>query len=131
VQIRGSGDSGGHSWIAAGYNTSTTPTQFLMNMGWGGGTTDWYSCDEVFPDSQGIVIRIAPQGVVRFVESGATAGDGTPAAPYANLPAALTDAPAGTTLIMKAGSAHTLSGSPAVLSGPLILKGYDVTITTQ
>ncbi len=33
LQLGGSSDTGGHSWVVAGYNTGTTPTEFLMNMG--------------------------------------------------------------------------------------------------
>jgi hypothetical protein len=32
---------------------------------------------------------------------------------------------------MKAGSVHTLPGSPAVLDRPMTLKGFDVTIVPQ
>jgi hypothetical protein len=131
VQIRGENDSGGHSWIAAGYNEGTTPVQFLMNMGWGGGTTEWYSVDEVFPSDQGHAIRIAPESVVRFVDNGWTGGDGTPDNPYLGLSTALGAAPDETTLIMKAGSTHTLPGDPIVLDRPMTYKGYDVTITRE
>jgi hypothetical protein len=131
LQLGGSGDTGGHSWVVAGYNTGTTPTEFLMNMGWGGGTTTWHSVDEIFPNSQDHVTQIAPEGVVRFVDHGASGGDGSPAEPYLGLDGALTDAPDNTTLIMKAGSTHALPGSPAVLNKPMTLKGYDVTIALE
>jgi len=131
VQIGGQSDTGGHSWVVAGYNTGTTPTEFLMNMGWGGGTTEWYSVDEMFPDEQDHVVQIAPEGVVRFIDCGVSGGDGSPAEPYLGLAGALSDAPDNTTLIMKAGSTHTLPGSPVVLDRPMTLKGYDVTIAPE
>jgi len=126
VQLRGSNNPGGHSWNVAGYNTNVSPTQFLMNMGWGGGTTDWYTCDDVFPNGQGHAIRIAPESVVRFVGGGGLFADGSPDDPYINIDYAVSGAPDETTLVFKAGSTHTLSGG--VIDKPLTLKGYDVTI---
>ena len=122
---------GGHSWITCGYNLNTNPVQFLMNMGWGGGSTDWYSVDEVFPDNQWNTIRVAPSSVVRFV--GGWQGDGRPSQPYTDLPTALEEAPENTKLIMYAGSYHTLpsSGGYATLSRPMLLTGHDVTIDAQ
>ena len=132
VQIRGETESGGgHSWIIAGYNTNVSPTQYLMNMGWGGGTTDWYSRDEVFPYDQGQALRIAPESVVRFVGGGGVFADGSPDNPYSDINYALIFAPDDTTLIFKAGSTHTLSGDPVVLDKPITLKGYDVTIEKE
>jgi len=127
VQLRGQSEVGGHSWIVAGYNKNTTPWQYLMNMGWGGGTTDWYTCDDVFPEEQHIVTRIAPEDVVRFVAPAVFGGggDGTPSDPYLGLAYALQQAPDDTTLILKAGTTQTLTGTSAVLDRPMTFKGHD------
>ena len=117
----------GHSWTVAGYNTSTSPWQFLMNLGWGGGSTEWFSVDEVYPDNQWNTIRVAPEGVVRFV-GGGTPGDGAPATPYGDIDEALQEVPDHVTLVFKAGSTHALGGALAVLDRPMTLKGYGVTI---
>ncbi len=128
VQIRGSDEWGGHSWVVAGYNTNVSPTQFLMNFGWGDGTTEWYTCDDVFPNAQGHAINIVPESVVRFVDYGTFGGDGSPDSPYLGIDYALTWAPDDTTLIFKAGTTHHVNGSPAVLDRPMTLKGQDITI---
>ena len=127
----GSEDGGGHQWVACGYNLNALPEpQILFNMGWGDGSTDWYTLDEVFPVDQMIHWRIAPQNVVRFVEDdGLVGGNGAPASPYLGLPYALASVPNHTTLVFKAGTTHTLSGDPAVIDTPLTLKGHDVTIS--
>ena len=131
LQLRGDDGTDGHSWVIAGYNTGTTPTEFLMNMGWGGGATVWYSVDEIFPNNQNHIIQIAPEGVVRFVDYGILGGDGSPDDPYHGLDYALWLAPEETTLVLKAGSTHTLPGNPVVLDKPMTLKGYDVTIARE
>ena len=129
VQIRGeTEDGGGHSWIIAGYNTNVSPTQYLMNMGWGGGTTEWYTRDAMFPYDQGQVLNIAPESVVRFAGGGGIFADGSPDNPFSNLEYAIAIVPDDTTLVLKAGTTHTLSGSPVVLDKPMTLKGYDVRI---
>jgi hypothetical protein len=128
AEIAGHDDTGGHAWVIAGYNKNTTPWQYLMNMGWGGGSTDWYARDEIFPSDQEIVTRISPADVVRFVDLGTFGGDGSPDNPYHGLNHALNYAPNDTTLIMKVGTTHTLTGSPAVLDRPMTLKGIDVWI---
>jgi hypothetical protein len=128
VQLIGQDESGGHSWVIAGYNTGTTPWQYLMNLGWGGGTTEWCTFDDYFPDDQHIVTRLAPEDVVRFVALGGGGGDGSPDNPYLGLAHALGQAPDDTTLIMKAGSTHTLYGEDALLDRPMTLKGHDVWI---
>jgi hypothetical protein len=131
LQIRGDDGVVGHSWVIAGYNSATNPIQFLMNMGWGGGTTRWYSLDEVFPNNQNHVIQIAPEGVVQFVDQGLAGGDGSPNNPLLGLAYALSVVPDDTTLVMKAGSTHTLSGDPVVIDKPMTLKGCGVTIARQ
>lgn len=117
----------GHSWTVTGYNTSTSPWQFQMNLGWGGGSTEWYSVDGLFPDNQHNTIRIAPQGVVRFVGNNSP-GDGTPASPYEGIDEASQESPDDVTLVFKAGSTHAFAAAPAVIDRPMTLKGYDVTI---
>jgi hypothetical protein len=123
-------DGGGHQFVACGYNLNAVPEpQLLFNMGWSGGSTSWYTLDEQFPVNQRIYSNVAPQDVVRFVEDdGLVGGNGAPANPYLGLPYALASVPNDTTLVFKAGTTHTLSGDPAVIDTPLILKGHDVTI---
>ena len=125
-------DVGGHSWIVAGYNQNTTPWQFCMNMGWGGGSTAWYSVDEVFPDNQWNTKLIAPEEGVKFV-GGGTRGDGSPNSPISDLQTALDTVADGTLLIMKAGTSYTLAatGGYATLDKPIKLTGHKVTIAAQ
>jgi hypothetical protein len=127
VQLGGC-DGGCHHWVVCGYNKAYDPyRQFLMNLGWGGGSTEWYSLDDVFPDDQAHVRYIAPADVVKFVGGGA-GGDGSPAQPYQNIEQAIQNAPSGATLIFKAGSINTFSASPLVISRACTLKGFDVSI---
>ena len=127
--------AGGHIWAVYGYDKSTDPDGlFLMNMGWGGGGDGWYSCDNVNPGDyefnvgQAHAVQIAPLDVVSFVDHGTTGGDGSPDNPYLGLAHAVQSVPDYTTLIMQAGSTHTLTGTPVTLDRPMTLKGYDVTI---
>ena len=132
LEIRGEKPGGaGHAWVVYGYDTATDPNRsFMMNLGWGGGSDGWYTCDQVPSDYNGdqkTVTLIAPANVVKFVGSDAT-GDGSPDEPYVNLPAAATSSPDGATLILKAGSSNTFSTSSLVMDRPMTLKGYDITI---
>ena len=129
VQLAGASDTGGHSWVVHGYDTSTVPTEFLMNMGWGGAPA-WHLRDEVFPIGQSFIVNIAPASVVRFVGA-ATAGDGTPGQPYHDLAAAAAAAPSGATLIFQAGSDNPFAGTSVVLNRPLTLKGVDVLVRPE
>ena len=45
-----------------------------------------------------------------------------------SLRVALAAVPNGTTLVFKAGTTHTIPGTPAVINRPLTLKGHNVTI---
>jgi hypothetical protein len=136
LQIRGCKppDKGGgcHSWVAYGYNQSTS--QFLMNIGWGPGTNHvWYTLDDVnmgYTINQYHATWLAPLNVVKFVGAG-NPGDGSPDDPYQNIEEAVTEAPNNATLIFKAGSTNTFSSSPLVIDRPLTLKGYNVTITKE
>ncbi len=121
------GEEIGHSWTIAGYNTTTSPWQFLMNIGWGGGSTEWFSVDEVFPDDQMNTIRIAPASAVRFVGA-STLGDGTPASPYRDIEEAVQEASDNATSIFKAGGVNTISGGFLEIARPMTLKGYHVTV---
>jgi hypothetical protein len=120
---------GGHNWVAAGYNKGTDPDrQFWINLGWGGSSDGWYSCDAMqFPVSQNYIKNIAPLNVVKFVGS-TTSGTGAPNAPYRNLTEAVVSAPNNATLIFKAGSVHTVSSSGMTINRPLQLKGWNVNI---
>lgn len=132
--FRGNSASGGHSWVVFGYNKGTDPNrQFRMNMGWGGGSDGWYSCDAVpggFTIDQRHTIQIAPLNVVKFV--GATsAGDGSPDDPYGDIEEAVSEAPNEATLIFKAGSDNTFSTATLTITKPLTLKGRDVIIRKE
>jgi hypothetical protein len=133
VEITGKEEGvGGHSWVACGYNKATTPWQFLMNIGWGAGSTEWFSVDEVFPDEQGNTVQIAPEEGVKFV-GGGTRGDGSPNSPISSLQAALDSVPDDTLLIMKAGTTHTVAsvGGVATLDKPIRLTGHKITILPE
>jgi hypothetical protein len=101
-----------------------------MNMGWSGNGDGWFTYDLVATygyvfDINGNTKQIAPNSV-RFV--GATdPGDGSPDEPYLDIAEALLEAPDHTTLIFKAGSDNTFSGS-LTIDRPLTLKGRDVTL---
>lgn len=134
ISMEGSG-TGGHAWVAYGYNKGTDPDrEFLMNMGWGPAPDSspvWYSCDSVpFPNNQRISFRIAPLNVVKFVGD-SNPGDGSPSDPYEDIEEAIDDAPNGATLIFKAGSTNTFSGDPLVINRPFTLKGHNVIIQKQ
>jgi len=121
---------GGHAWVIHGYNEGTTPTQLLMNLGWGAPSSAWYSLDQMFPASQDMVIRLAPSNSVKFVGVPA-AGTGSPANPYRNLEHALANAPDGATLVFKAGSDNTFAASMLRIARPLTLKGAGAIVRKQ
>lgn len=127
---------GGHAWVVHGYNKGTDPDrQFEMNLGWGGASNGWYSCDNItdpvnFNESQQHTTRIAPEGVVKFVGAGGS-GDGSPYNPYRDIEEALSEAASGTTLIFKAGSENTFSSASLVIDLACTLKGKDVLIRKQ
>jgi len=128
----GAEDGGGHQWVACGYNLGAVPEpEILFNMGWGSGSTSWALLDYWFPVDQMIHWQIVPNTGIYFVDNGTSGGSGSPSDPYLGLSEAIASAPDETTLIFKAGSTHAVSGSPGVISKPLILKGYDVTITSS
>ena len=128
IQLCGSSNSGGHCWVVAGYNQGTSPWEFLMNLGWGGGTTEWFICDDVFPIDQVHAVKVAPLNVVKFV-GGSAGGDGSPGSPYQTIYTALASAADGATLIFKAGSTHTITGDSLTIDRPMTLRGHNVTIT--
>jgi hypothetical protein len=138
LQLRGTRHDtlggGGHAWVVFGYDKGTDPNrQFLMNMGWGGGSDGWYSCDSVpggYTISQDHTIQIAPQNVVKFVGA-ASLGDGSPDDPYRDIEEAVAEAPNGATLIFKAGSDNTFSAVTLTITKPLTLKGVDVVIRKE
>ncbi|MBN2170256.1 MAG: C10 family peptidase [Candidatus Krumholzibacteriota bacterium] len=125
-------NGGCHAWIVTGYDTAPDPDMFLMNMGWGGYGNDWYVCDDIDYDGDGVtdfwddqhhVIDIAPANVVRFVEPTGF-GDGSPSAPYGGIDQALALAQDGTILIFKASESYTFSASTLVIDRPMVLRGY-------
>jgi len=113
---------GSHSWVIFGYNKGND--QFKMNLGGTGGPTGWYTIDRwgVPGGYQGLLTRIAPRDVVKFVGS-TSFGDGSPANPYLNIETAVNAAPDGATLIFKAGSDNTFAAATLTLSRPMTLKG--------
>lgn len=122
-------EKGGHAWVIFGYNTGTNPTQFLMNMGWGGSPV-WYSLDDSglpYTLQQQLLAELAPLNVVKFVGNSGP-GDGSPHNPYQDILAATVSAPYGATLIFKAGSTNTFPGSSLTINRPCTLKGRNVTI---
>jgi len=133
-----SGD-GGHAWVVYGYNKGTDPNrQFKMNLGWGGGCDGWYTTDVMttcapFTLTQEHVTHIAPLDVVKFVGA-ADSGDGSPDDPYKNIREAIAlppvGAPDGATLIFKAGSVNTFTGT-LVITRPCTLRGYNVVIRRE
>jgi hypothetical protein len=125
----GSADGGGHAWVVHGYDDNYANTRFLMNMGWGGQDDGWYTKDNVpggFIQGQTNLVQIAPVSA-RFVGN-AVPGDGSPDNPYMNIQDALAKVADGSTLIFKAGTTNTFSGSTLVIGKALTLKGCDVTI---
>jgi hypothetical protein len=130
---------GGHSWLVFGYDKTNDPArQFKMNMGWGG-APGWYSCDSVpngYTIGQAHTTWIAPEDVVKFVGADSGDFDGSPSDPYKNIREAIKPpleggAPDGATLIFKAGSVNTFSGSSLVITRPCTLKGYNVVIRKE
>ena len=134
VTLNLSQGGGGHGLVICGYDKRNDPQrQFLVNYGWGAGSRDWLSLDQIsmpYPGYHGLVRRLAPINVVKFVGA-ATLGDGSPANPYLNIESALSSAPNGATLIFKAGSDNTFAAATLTLSRPMTLKGVDVTIRKQ
>ena len=134
---------GAHAWVVYGYNKRTDPDrQFRMNMGWGGASDDWYSCDNIdcldndgnpdFNQNQGHVTEIAPADVVNFVgRDDMVFGDGSPDEPYRDIETAISLCDDGATLIFKAGSDNTLSGSNLIINRPLTLKGHKAIIRKE
>jgi hypothetical protein len=123
-------DGSGHAWVLYGYNLTTSPWQYKMNMGWDGNNNGWYSMDSIplsYNFGQDSMIRLAPLGVVRFVGN-TTSGDGSPDSPYQNIEQAVSNAPNNTTLIFKAGTVNTFSDGTLTINKPLTLKGKNVTI---
>jgi hypothetical protein len=131
AQISGHSDAGGHSWVVCGYNKTTDPNrQFLMNMGWGGGSTNWYTLDQVFPNQQGFVGCIAPQNIVKFV-GGGTDGDGSPLHPYGDVTEAAAEYPTGATIIFRAGSVNTFAPGGVTFNRACTLKGLNAVLQSE
>jgi hypothetical protein len=116
----------GHAWVVLGYDKSTDPDRlFLHNRG--RGSLGWAVADEYCAlEGMHHVVRIAPT-TVKFVGNTA-AGDGGPSSPYQNVEAAIAGAPAGSTLIFRAGSDNLFTANPLIIDKELTLKGANVTI---
>jgi Peptidase C10 family len=126
--LGGSGARGGHAWVVDGYDKSSDPNRlFHMNLGWGGSENGWYTLDSApLPLEHDMMSRVAPT-VVKFAAASGAAGDGSPATPYGNITQAVTSAPAGSTLMLQAGSEYGFS-APLVIDRALTIKGFGVTI---
>ena len=122
----------GHAWVVLGYDKSTDPDRsFKVNMGWGGSGNGWELLDFYCPaSSMEHATRLAPKDVMKFVGS-TGAGDGSPGDPYLNVEAAVSAAPANSTLIFKAGSDNTFAASTLIINKALTLKGRNITIRKQ
>ncbi|MBI5386535.1 MAG: C10 family peptidase [Verrucomicrobia bacterium] len=133
IQMDGWNGGSGHDWVAYGYNMGTDPNrQFRINLGWGGSSDGWYSCDAMpFPDGQNYIKNIAPKDVVKFVGGFTFPGTGGPASPYTTLAQAIELAPDNATLIFKAGSVNPVAASGMRITRPLTLKGWNVAIRPQ
>jgi len=128
------GDDNGHTWILYGYDQSTDPPKFLMNLGWGESTSEvWTTLDDVqyFPFDQKVISHIAPKDDVKFVGGTIPPYDGTPNTPYQTINQALLSAPNGTELVFKAGTTHTLSSENKIITKPLVLNGKNAYITVE
>ena len=133
IAFSGHNADGGHAWVIFGYDTSTAPNyQFHMNMGWSDtDLNDWYTLDSVPSGLADLYPRhitgLAPDEGIRFV-GGGTSGDGSPADPYRDIDEALLSVPAGTRLVLRAGSTNTFAGGPLVIDQPVVLTGMGATI---
>jgi hypothetical protein len=122
---------GSHVWTYFGYDKSTDPDRsFRMNMGWSGNGDGWFTYDTVATvgyvfDVIGQTRYISPTSV-KFVGA-ADLGDGSPNDPYRDIEEAIVEAPDNTTLVFKAGSDNTFSGS-LTINRPLTLIGHNASI---
>jgi len=119
-----------HMWLISGYDLGPNPPLYWMNMGWGAGSSGWYTLDDAngHTNISDFVYGLAPLSVVGFVGA-SSSGIGSPNSPYQNIEEALSKAPDHATLIFQAGSVNTFSASSLVINRPLTLKGYQATIT--
>jgi len=130
------GGAGGHFWVVHGYDKNTDPDrQFLMNMGWSGGSNGWYSADTFITGGYcwvpfSYTIKIAPKDMVKFVGN-TSSGDGGPDDPYEDINEAVVESPSGATLIFRAGSYNTFSAPSIIIDKHLTLKGRKVTIDQE
>jgi len=120
-----------HSWIIFAYNRTFLPDSIQFGMNSVNGTIDWISWENTYPYANHCFIRyIAPENAVKFVGA-PNPGDGSPDDPYQNIQEAIAEAPDGATLIFKAGSDNTFSGTSLLINRPLTLKGKGALIRKQ
>ena len=120
-----------HSWVLFAYNRTFLPDSIQFGMNSVNGAIDWISWENTYPYAKHCFIRyIAPENVVKFVGA-QNPGDGSPDDPYQNVQEAIVEAPDGATLIFKAGSDNTFSGSSLLIDKPLTLKGKSVVIRKE
>lgn len=117
----------GHAWVIYGYR-STSPVEFLMNMGHGSATSRvWYTMDNCpYPSSQQYIRFITPTTVKCAWPH--HSGDGTPNDPYGSVEEAISEAPNGSTIVFRAGYTYDCGGGSLVVSKPLTLKGHQVVL---
>jgi hypothetical protein len=120
-----------HSWIIFAYNRTFLPDSIQFGMNSVNGSIDWISWENTYPYPNHCFIRyIAPENVVKFAGA-VDPGDGSPNDPYQNIQEAIVEAPEGATLIFKAGSVNTFSGSSILIDKPLTLRGKGVLIKKE
>jgi hypothetical protein len=115
-----------HIWFLQGYDRTGLPDSLFFYQNSGNGSVVMAIIDPLI-EGHNFLRYVAPEGVVRFVGAG-TSGDGSPKEPYADVDAALGDAPDGTTLVFKAGSNNTFFANTLTISRPMTLKGVEATI---
>jgi hypothetical protein len=130
--LGGSNSAGaGHAWVIDGYDESASPELFHMNFGWAGESDGWYTLDlptpPPYPLKHDMMTQVAPSDV-EFASSTATSGNGSPAQPYPGIEAAVTSAPAGSTIMLQAGFEYNFKTAPLVINRQLTLDGFGATI---
>ncbi len=126
-----------HAWMVLGYNRLPLPDEMQFKSTLAVATIDgihyvpYWTTFSTHIIHYSIVRKIAPKDTIKFV--GATSGDndGSPGDPYYRIENAIADSadiPANATLIFKAGSDNTFSGSSITIDFPVILKSYDAVI---
>lgn len=120
---------GGHAWVVDGYDKSGDPNRlFHMNLGWGGDSNGWYTLDSApFPLNHDMMSLLAPTTVKFVTTSWPNPGTGSPDQPYFGIERAAQNAPAGSLLMLQAGSEYHFTGG-LVIDRALTLNGFGAVI---